>query len=367
MDKDKHPDFSNLPTSVLRMIKDRLDFKNNLRFAFVCKSWRDAWLSYSKDDSLCRESPPWLMIYNLEWSGRCEFISTSTEERFSIFHRDLNYHKETLFTKQGWLLLLGTGGLCSHLLLLNPFSNKKIELPDGFSWLLDYCKGAFTLADGKPDLVAFAGLDAGVKKEPYLRLWTIRMNDHNSLWTQHRVKIPQSWNPFRPRCLVIIGQNIYIVCRTLKFLVLNLSRREWSTGQHFLRPCDAYIDTNKGVLWNADPYRTGATLFRLNDNCRDSEKLKVEDLVNECWFIKDWPYDGYVVSKDIDAAISHELVKSGYLTRRVVPYYSEDDPKTVRQITVYMINNKSIVEWVDMPYNSSKEDCCCDRLSESFE
>lgn len=106
--EDRHADSSHLPTLVLWMIKDRLDFVNNRRFASVCKSWRDATLSYYKDARiLCQQSPPWLMIKDLKCPGRCEFISTSTGERFSIFHRDLYSTEatETFFTKQGWLLL----------------------------------------------------------------------------------------------------------------------------------------------------------------------------------------------------------------------------------------------------------------------
>lgn len=102
--KRMQADFSNLPTLVLCMIKDKSAFLNNLRFDFVCKSWRDATLPNLKDARLCRESPPWLMIKDLRFRGRCEFISTTTGERYSILHRDL-YHRETLFTRQGWFLL----------------------------------------------------------------------------------------------------------------------------------------------------------------------------------------------------------------------------------------------------------------------
>ncbi|KAK1385071.1 hypothetical protein POM88_022806 [Heracleum sosnowskyi] len=239
------------------------------------------------------------MIKDLKRPCRCEFISTTTLERFNIFHRDL-YRRETLFTKQGWLLLGNNDtGLYRRLLLLNPFTKRKVELPDGVSWLLRCCRGAFTLVDGKPDLVAFAGVDDGFENGPCMRLWTIRVTYHNRLWTEHKFRIPPGYQYFSIRSVFIIGHNIYIVYEASKVLVFNLSSCEWVVGRELQSPSIDYVDRNKGVLWKTELSGSKASMFRLNDNCRDWEKLKAVDIANECWFVKDWPNDGYVVSKDI--------------------------------------------------------------------
>ncbi|KAK1354125.1 hypothetical protein POM88_047382 [Heracleum sosnowskyi] len=369
--KDEEPngDFANLPTLVLWMIKDRLDYPNNHCFASVCRGWRDATLSYSKDVGLCNnESPPWLMVRDLKRHGRCKFISTTTGKMYSLFNPDL-YYTGILFTKQGWFL----GGTemwkwdtntCEpncRLLLLNPFTKKKIELPPGGFWNLKDCRGAFTLVDGKPDLVAFAG-----KTGSDIRLWTIRVvsTDQNSLWTENTFEIPSSLC-FNPRSVVIIGRNIYIVSRVSKLLVFDLSSCEWViSGRHSLWTADEYIDPNKGLLWKTCPTADAAELFRLNDNCREWEKFKVEGLVKKCWFVtpRTWIVNCHVASKDIDGAIfcklanvlseeldrRNSLFKRRYLERQKIAYLHEDDPNTVIEIIMYTIR---FGEWVDMPSN----------------
>ncbi|KAL8118123.1 hypothetical protein AgCh_015867 [Apium graveolens] len=117
------------------------------------------------------------------------------------------------------------------------------------------------------------------------------------------------------RSVFIIGKNIYLVDETSKVLVFSLSSGEWVIGRELQSPSIIYVDTNKGVLFKANLFGSNASRFRMNDNCRDWEKLKVEELVNEYWFVEAWPNDAYVVSKDIHAAISHEMVESGNMKR----------------------------------------------------
>lgn len=164
--------------------------------------------------------------------------------------------------------------------MLNPFTSNKIELPDGVSWIpKGSCSGAFTLVDGKPDLVVFTCLQNGC-----IRLWTIRVTDHNSLWTEHTTKIPPPWDGLQIRHVIIIGQNIYIVFELIsEFLVFNLSSSEWDRGQDFMDFSIDYVDTNKGLLWRMDIDSRDAAMFRLNENCREWEELKVENCFGG-WF-----------------------------------------------------------------------------------
>ncbi|KAI7982240.1 F-box/kelch-repeat protein [Camellia lanceoleosa] len=141
--KEEEEEFwSQLPFLLLWMIKDRLDFIDDVQLSAVCRHWWSASASYPKRLQSAGDRLPWIMQFsrnNFVKSGLREFICVSRRKKFTIDLPEF-CNADTLFSKQGWLLLHrknfssdGRGGnrrLPDSVFLINPFTKAKIEMPD---------------------------------------------------------------------------------------------------------------------------------------------------------------------------------------------------------------------------------------------
>ncbi|VFQ78115.1 unnamed protein product [Cuscuta campestris] len=154
-------DWSSLPALPLLMIMDRLDIFDNKRLTAVCRDWRSTSLRYPKNMHSVGDGVPWIwhVKYGKESHSR-EFICVPDGNRKFQVDMPEFAHSTLLFSKGGWILLLhqngsvGMAGLPA-LLLVNPFTRDKIELPKRGGNKNTKCYGSFTLcdSDGYPNRV----------------------------------------------------------------------------------------------------------------------------------------------------------------------------------------------------------------------
>ncbi|XP_043694393.1 uncharacterized protein LOC122645113 [Telopea speciosissima] len=167
--------WSILPDDLLWMIRERLNFVQNLCVAAVCKNWwSSSPICSDITTTTARFSLPWIMGYRGRDSTEQKFIDPWYRKKYIINLPDLS-EARVIYSKEGWLLLIKTIGVnyvvretptgpksiegrkAYSPFLFNPLTKSKIELPK-----LPYVTllaGTFSIRDGALSHVAFATYD----------------------------------------------------------------------------------------------------------------------------------------------------------------------------------------------------------------
>ncbi|KAH7522263.1 hypothetical protein FEM48_Zijuj07G0119900 [Ziziphus jujuba var. spinosa] len=124
-------DWSNLPTELLDLIPEKLDFVDLVCFKAVCSSWKMVAESYMKSSPLYNQIPPLLMPYD-----ELENDPTCPARKFVNLADDRSYRVKKVFgrfsdaccigSSCGWLVVMDEK---SNPNLVNPFSGVEIQLP----------------------------------------------------------------------------------------------------------------------------------------------------------------------------------------------------------------------------------------------
>ncbi|KAH7850335.1 hypothetical protein Vadar_031190 [Vaccinium darrowii] len=278
--------WSNLPALLVWMIKDRLNYPNNLRFSAVCKSWLHASLDYQPIvDALA--APPWLMIARSIWESNREFISTSTGEKYNIDLPDL-CNPITLFSSKSWLLLekldyTKITEFDSPIFLLNPFTKAKIKLPyiagGGYS-------GAFDVVNGNPHCVVLAKSPSDCVKLSITHLGDDTWATYNYTFGDLAKFNFIDW-------VVITGKLVYCVNYTARVFIFDLANLEWTdlmgkAGLVCMKFHLHFMESQGKLLQVHWPSRLNdATLvfYRLNESNTKWEPPDHKDLEDTCWFL----------------------------------------------------------------------------------
>ncbi|KAH7851767.1 hypothetical protein Vadar_016308 [Vaccinium darrowii] len=280
--------WSNLPALLAWMIKDRLNYPNNLRFSIVCKSWLHASLRYQPIIVDAPAAPPWLMIARTVWESNREFINTSTGEKYNIDLPDL-CTTNTLFSSKSWLLLekldyKSNREFDSPFFLLNPFTKAKIKLPCTAEGLY---RGAFDVVNGNPHCVVLA-----TTRSDCINLSITHPGDNTWATYTYRFRDPAKFHFVVIDWVVITGKLVYCVNFTTRAFVFDLANLEWTDlmGKAYL-VCTKFLSRfmeSQGKLlqlhcpsWMND---TSLVLYRLNDSSTKSEPLDHKDLDDTCLF-----------------------------------------------------------------------------------
>ncbi|KAM7471423.1 hypothetical protein LguiA_009606 [Lonicera macranthoides] len=361
----KEDRWCDLPTLVLWRIKDRLDFPDNLRFASVCKSWQKASSSYTKT-KIHIHNPPWIMITRGIYMSKREFISTSTGNKYSIPLVDFCSAK-VLFSKQGWLLLEDSSTSKSScylnfgpsVCLLYPFAKTKIELPSSGANKpaiahTEFVCGAFTVADGMPDLVVIVTTLSSEDHDfcHLLNVRTIHLKDNK--WTMHSYKrLPPHSFPVISHVL-IVRQLVYCFNEHHGTIVLNLSNLRWTDlMQHVDNVPSKYLKSysvmeSEGEIYKCvkESDRCGPVFYKLNANCWAWEPLQEEDLKDKyCWFVSCPGYTSFVLKQNWSDEVCRRLEGNGY--NSAVKVHLHDAKMMVRKFQSDLTEDES-AEWVDM-------------------
>ncbi|KAH7852212.1 hypothetical protein Vadar_021849 [Vaccinium darrowii] len=291
--------WSNLPDDLVWMIKARLDYPNNLRFASVCKRWLHASLDYQP----IVDARPWLMVAENTFGSKREFISASTGEKYTIDLPDF-CDAHTLFSKQGWLFLvnkkcLRRGEGHSHMsmdtesdspfFLLNPFKKVKIKLPHLAIAAKDVFEGAFDLVDGNPCCVVVADF-FWFQRDPFVKVAVTHPGDNT--WATYTHRCPGSLTPDSVSWVFVIGELVYCLQYTTCVYYFDLANLEWTepmrNENQVSHQFHHYVMVSEGKVFQVrlgGDRGTNAVFYELNDSKTYWEPLRHKDLEDTCWLL----------------------------------------------------------------------------------
>ncbi|XP_042507883.1 uncharacterized protein LOC122083983 [Macadamia integrifolia] len=310
--------WSVLPDHLLWMIRERLNFVQNLYVAAVCKNWWSASPTCS-NITTTRFSLPWIMGYRGHDSTEQEFIDPWYRKKYVSNLPDLSGAR-VIYSKEGWLLVLKTIGVenrmgptltrtksiegskeCSPF-LLNPLTKAKIELPKlPYAYVL---AGTFSIIDGAIGHVAFAAYDDGVifpssgdSDSPNLFIANLRDrsgDDETSwMWFKYTPSFGVG-NIDRVVGFLIIGALLYLFDAKAGMFVFDLLTLAWKEYRRFGNvDIFSYILECEGEIidMHMNEWRDGFRFFKLNLNdSSDSEvdwvELKDDDVLiqDRVWF-----------------------------------------------------------------------------------
>ncbi|KAI8020569.1 F-box/kelch-repeat protein [Camellia lanceoleosa] len=370
--------WSNLPTLIVWMIKDRLDFPTNRRFAVVCKSWHEASLSYTiNHQSTTREPPPWIMMTREVGESQRDFINISTGEKYTI---DLPDFRKTivLYSTKGWLLLVkvtthternfleryvDTDTDCPFF-LLNPFTKAKIKLP-----LIPHIPepyGAFTVVDANPQIVVLASAAFFNRRAlPCINLWTIHVGV-DQVWSQNS----STWQLPRTISMIpsvlIVGQVVYCFNRHSQVFVFDLLNSQFQDPMktetaEFSKPQFCVLE-NRGEIYKVchrldyKNFKVATMFYRLKTNS-DWEHLNSEDLRDKHWYLISRPeYQCFVLKKKGPCEIyRNQMVDVDYNEYFKMHFFAAHErvrkfPSELNTIVRFrlMKDCRLITDWVDM-------------------
>lgn len=240
--------WSQLPFLLLWMIKDRLDFIDNVQLASVCQNWHSASASYTKKSIQSASSLrlPWIMQELEVNSSSRDFICMSRRKTFTI---DLpEFHgATTLFSKRGWLLLWRknfsysatagsstnrNGGISNNplpysMFLMNPFTRATVKLPDVEKDIIPPIAGSFsTTIEGYPHCVVLRGSHSRQGLGLILRIAYVGDDDQTG-WSEisfagESVKYFDLFNG-----LLVHGQHVYCFDLWGMTIIYDLETHEW--------------------------------------------------------------------------------------------------------------------------------------------
>ena len=357
----KEDRWGDLPTDPLSIIKDRLDFPDNIWFAAVCRRWHDVSSSYTRIHN--SYNPPGIMITRSIYLSKREFISTSTGNKYRRTLVDFCSAK-ILFSKQGWLLLEDSSTSMSFrdhfgpsVSLLNPFTKTKIELPSrvenepAFARTEFVC-GAFTAVDGMPDLVVIV-TTLSYKDHEFGQLINVRTvhledNKKDDKWTMHsHIRLPRRSFPVISHVL-IVRQLVYCFDEHHNAIVLNLSNLMWTDLMQHVDNVPYSVMESKGEIYKCgeDTDGRGLVFYKLNANCGVWEPLEEEDLKDKyCWFVSCPGYTSFLLKQNWSDEVCRGLEGNGY--NSAVKVHLHDAKMTARKFLLDLTEDDS-AEWVDM-------------------
>ncbi|KAK8946832.1 hypothetical protein KSP39_PZI007358 [Platanthera zijinensis] len=115
-----------LPVDILISISDLLSLPDLIRFRSVCRSWRSAPSSRSSITEFFK-GQPWLILHGFEKNRSSEYILLQLSSKLQcILKLPALNGAVILVSKSGWLLCHRG----NHYFFFNPFTLKKIDLPD---------------------------------------------------------------------------------------------------------------------------------------------------------------------------------------------------------------------------------------------
>ncbi|KAL6623158.1 hypothetical protein ACP70R_033037 [Stipagrostis hirtigluma subsp. patula] len=199
-----------------------------------------------------------------------------------------------VYSREGWLMFLSVTDrlyrFC-EVSLVNPFSGEILTLPPGpHTAHTPVPKAAFTIRDGRPDLVMFPCLNGSV-----IRILLARPGDEK--WEEHPTRLIAKhiglWD-----CLLCARSVYCFFDRGTRLMLFHLDRKCWSAygdielGPYLLEfegrllsvdpPLSYVSDGDKGFMVRELIIRQGkASVVKLNDN----------DLSNKSWFLG--PYQSF--------------------------------------------------------------------------
>ncbi|KAL7172191.1 hypothetical protein ACSBR2_031816 [Camellia fascicularis] len=322
--KEKEEFWSQLPFLLLWMIKDRLDFIDNVQLSAVCRHWWSASASYPKRLQSAGDRLPWIMQFsrnNFVKSSLREFICVSRRKKFTIDLPEF-CNADTLFSKQGWLLLHrrnfssdGRGEnrrLPDSVFLINPFTKAKIEMPDVVSAARAQFVGSFsTTIEGYPHCVVLRECN---RHRPELTLLRIAYAGADKMWSQHSfVSQREHFTMFSVsggvHCdifngLLIIGQHVYCFNTMGVIIDYGIETHVW---KEMLQPPEMVycsIMEYEGEIIRVDiedDYHIGGSLtfFRYNGTSSMWEKLNNNEVKGIIWFLQGGCYCFSARAKDL--------------------------------------------------------------------
>lgn len=287
------------------MIKDRLDFIDNVQMTAVCRNWYFASASYTKKSiqSAASQRLPWIMQEYTNNSSLREFICISRRKKFTI---DLpEFHgASTLSSKQGWLLLwrknisysataesnnnsnngIDNNGLPYSMLLLNPFTKATIKLPDVEKDGLATHAGSFsTTSEGYPHCVVLRCGHFGQGHGGLLILRIAYVGNDKTGWSKISFagETVQYFDLFKG--LLVHGQYVYCFDVWGMTIIYNMETHAWKEIPP--RPENAeiglcYMMEYEGDIVRVDRKRGhgfSLTMFRYNAIASSWEKFNNND------------------------------------------------------------------------------------------
>ncbi|KAJ4977405.1 hypothetical protein NE237_002511 [Protea cynaroides] len=137
--------WSELQTELLELIMSRLCIEDLVRLSFVCKTWQCVARSFH----VVNQSP-WLLFFSPYRDGKFKFFDPSQSKFYFDELPELRY-VYLHCSKDGWLLFSGSMGM----LLFNPFTKLKINLPYCRSFPRSYMRVALSCGATSPNCLVF--------------------------------------------------------------------------------------------------------------------------------------------------------------------------------------------------------------------
>lgn len=210
--------WSQLPTLLIWMIKDRLNTFDSFRVGCVCKNWESASASYT---SKARQTIPWLMQPHRDstQTSNWEFVNLFTKDKFVLDIPEFHVRTRILFSRGGWFLFLDN--LCHLLVFFNIHTHAKIKMPKPENLGLIYRASFSSSDDGSPHYVV---LDETSTKSKTLYIAAV---DGSSQWTKQSYEDGSTMEVTIN--LVILRQKIYCLGLQGGLFIFDMANRSWKT------------------------------------------------------------------------------------------------------------------------------------------
>lgn len=294
-DGERKGSWSALPDLLLWMIKDKLEFFDNMRFAAVCRGWRSASASYPKSLQTVGDGLPWIWQESSSSKGSSrDFISVTRGDKFSIDLPEF-HHAAVLFSNCGWILLRifnrsksapTSRRVPDSVLLINPLSRAKIKLPDILHTTVGY-SGTFSVHEGYPHCVVLLKSVYGAK----VTIGTAYPGD--KVWTEHTYIGERTVFSGR-RNLITVGKLVYLYDRCGRLIIYNMASDSWkvlSGSTNVL--LKGYVTEHDGAIlkieheMREDQNFGSYELFVYNDADTAWERLNNDAVRDTSWFLGD--------------------------------------------------------------------------------
>ncbi|KAF9625702.1 hypothetical protein IFM89_026282 [Coptis chinensis] len=276
--------WSQLPTLLVWMIKDRLNFADTARVSFVCKNWKSASLSYpSKPTQQC--IVPWL-VNRFQCSTSWEFVNLLTKEKLIIDRPEFHGRNHLLFSRRGWLLLheFQITGQGYPIVLLNIHTNAKIIMSGPGKNIRGSIASFSSSDDGTPQHVVFALISSNSRPCFYIA----KLGEEN--WIKHSYR--NGMHMPSPASLLVLGHEVYCLDMSGGLFIFNMVNLLWREVAGDTGYCtDLYqwriVESEEGEILKIDRGTDLKTFsfFKLNDSQSSWVELNHDDVENRSWFV----------------------------------------------------------------------------------
>uniref|UniRef100_A0A1J3F3I0 F-box/kelch-repeat protein n=2 Tax=Noccaea caerulescens TaxID=107243 RepID=A0A1J3F3I0_NOCCA len=169
-----------IPSDLVQEILSRLGLKASIHASLVCKAWCEAAVSVRKF-----KPRPWIVYRNDRTSPTSlpYILVDPWRSQSQTYKFDVSYMEEHAisYSRDGWLLVRAFGQYFYRALFVNPFTNKKVYLPNGPAFFDGYSL-AFSAAPTSSNCVVISYNQIIRTGDVLIFSW----RPGESKWTKHR-------------------------------------------------------------------------------------------------------------------------------------------------------------------------------------